>query len=85
MPVIPTPRCCLRYADPDYGSDDDDGDDDGMGGDEGGVHTILEDDSIHCFEGHQGRRCPRQQHPHVPLRSLLCVPCVCLVSSPTPG
>lgn len=48
----------LEGEDPDYGSDDGDGGDgdDGMGDDDGeggGVHTILEDDSIHIFEGHQ--------------------------------
>ncbi|GFR46469.1 hypothetical protein Agub_g8045, partial [Astrephomene gubernaculifera] len=41
----------LEGEDPEYGSEDDgaDGDD----GDEGRVHTVLEDDSFHCFDGHQ--------------------------------
>ncbi|KXZ49922.1 hypothetical protein GPECTOR_19g373 [Gonium pectorale] len=46
----------LQGEDPDYGSEDDgeDGDDEGEDGeDDGRVHTVLEDDSFHCFEGHQ--------------------------------
>ncbi|KAG2494556.1 hypothetical protein HYH03_007323 [Edaphochlamys debaryana] len=42
----------LQGEDPEYGSEDE-GDDGAEGEGEGRVHTILEDDSFHCFDGHQ--------------------------------
>ncbi|GIL70349.1 hypothetical protein Vretimale_3470 [Volvox reticuliferus] len=40
----------LEGEDPEYGSEDDGGDGDGE--DDGPIHTVLEDDSFHCFDGH---------------------------------
>ncbi|KAG2446035.1 hypothetical protein HXX76_000637 [Chlamydomonas incerta] len=46
----------LEGEDPEYGSEDrgdeDDGDGDD-GDDDERIHTVLEDDSFHCFDGHQ--------------------------------
>ncbi len=53
LSTLPLRWCVtIRGIDPEYG-DDDDGDDEH---DDERVHTVLEDDSIHCFEGHQGAK-----------------------------
>lgn len=48
LPLCPAD---LEYGSEDGGDEDDGGDD---GEDDDRVHTVLEDDSFHCFDGHQG-------------------------------